>query len=49
MPRDIETLKSEAIEMQRKVIAIVDEIYSLNELEGDKITELLTDESFIRA
>ena len=45
----IEALKAEAIQLMKQVTRIVDHIYEQDELEGDMLTEMLTNESLIRS
>ena len=47
--KKIEMLSDKAIELKRKLIGIVDKIYELDELEGDRINELLNDEKQMRS
>jgi hypothetical protein len=44
----VATLKKRAISLRRKVMDIVDQVYEMDELEGDHLNELLNDESFLR-
>lgn len=44
----VENLFDKGMELMRKVIAIQDKIYELDELVGEKFNEAINDESFLR-
>lgn len=46
---EIEKLKDKAIKLGIELIEVVDKIYELDELEGDKINEILNDEKHMRS
>lgn len=47
--KEINRLSDRAIKLQKEVIKITDKVYEIDELEGERLLELLSDEKYLRS